>query len=77
MGFTATSEINEELFNELTESIKQAGKIRKGELIASRRTVITDPNVAEIRKKYNMNQQEFATLLGISVGDFAQLGTME
>lgn len=60
--------MKEELFNELTQSIKQAGKIRHGKLPASKRTVIEDPDVTQIRKKYNMNQQEFAALLGISVG---------
>ena len=60
--------MKEELFNELTESIKQAGKIRQGKLPASRRIVIADPDVSRIRKKYGMNQQEFAALLGISVG---------
>ncbi|MBP3192713.1 NadS family protein [Natronogracilivirga saccharolytica] len=60
--------MKEELFNELTQSIKQAGKIRHGKLPASKRTVIEDPDVAQIRRKYNMNQQEFSALLGISVG---------
>ena len=43
--------MKEKLFNELTGSIKQAGKIRKGERKASRRIVIADSDVAEIRKK--------------------------
>jgi len=60
--------MKDDLFNELTKSIKQAGKIRQGELRASRRTVIADPDVSQIRKKYSMNQQAFAALLGISVG---------
>ncbi len=60
--------MKEKLFNELTESIKQAGKIRKGELKPSGTTVISDPDVAEIRKKHNLSQQEFAALLGISIG---------
>jgi len=60
--------MKEEIFNELSESIKQAGKIRRGEVQASRKTVISDPDVTQIRKKYDMNQHEFAALLGISVG---------
>ncbi len=60
--------MKEELFNELAQSIKQAGRIRHGKLPASGRTVIEDPDVTQIRKKYKMNQQEFAALLGISVG---------
>ncbi len=30
--------------------------------------VIKDPDVAAIRKKYGMTQQEFSILLGISIG---------
>ncbi|MDX1641233.1 MAG: NadS family protein [Balneolaceae bacterium] len=60
--------MNDELFNELLESVKQAGDIRKGKRKPSRHTVIEDPDVAAIRKKYDMTQQEFSSLLGISVG---------
>ncbi|MEX0685845.1 MAG: NadS family protein [Balneolales bacterium] len=60
--------MKEELFKELLDSVKQAGQIKKGELHASRRTIISEPDVVQIRKKYKMNQQEFAALLGISIG---------
>lgn len=60
--------MKEELFRELTESIKQAGEIRRGKMPASAKTDIADPDARQIRKKYNMNQQDFAALLGISVG---------
>ena len=60
--------MNEQMFNELLESIEQAGKIRKGQMKPSRRTVLKEPDVLAIREKYDMTQQEFSSLLGISVG---------
>jgi len=60
--------MKEEFFNELVASIKEAKAIRKGERMPSRISVIEEPNVKEIRKKHKLNQKEFATLLGISVG---------
>ena len=59
--------MKEELFNELLESVRQAGQIRKGQSKASRHTVIEEPDVHAIREKYKMSQQEFSSLLGISV----------
>ena len=59
--------MKEELFNELLESVRQAGQIRKGQSKASRHTVIEEPDVRAIREKYKMSQQEFSSLLGISV----------
>ena len=60
--------MNDEMFNELLESVKQAGEIRKGKRNPSRHNVIEEPDVAAIREKYDMTQQEFSSLLGISVG---------
>jgi putative transcriptional regulator len=60
--------MNDKMFNELLESVKQAGDIRKGKRKPSRYTVIEEPDVASIREKYDMTQQEFSSLLGISVG---------
>jgi putative transcriptional regulator len=60
--------MNDEMFNELLESVKQAGDIRKGKREPSRYAAIEEPDVVAIRKKYDMTQQEFSSLLGISVG---------
>lgn len=60
--------MNDEMFNELHESVKQAGDIRKGKIKSSGHTVLDEPDVLAIREKYNMTQQEFSFLLGISVG---------
>lgn len=56
------------MFNELLESIEQAGEIKKGRAKASRTFKIEEPDVVAIREKYGMTQQEFSSLLGISVG---------
>lgn len=59
--------MNEMDFKELIESVKEAGKIRRGEMNPSRIFRLDDPNVASIRGKYRMSQSEFAALLGISL----------
>ncbi len=60
--------MNDEMFNELLESVKQAGDIRNGKRESSRYSIIEEPDVVAIREKYDMTQQEFSSLLGISVG---------
>lgn len=60
--------MNNELFSELVKSVKQASDIRKGKSKPSRYAVISEPDVTAIREKYEMTQQEFSSLLGISVG---------
>jgi len=61
------SPMNTTDFEDLKESIRQAGRIRRGEMQASRRFVIDEPDVAVIRRKYDMSQEAFAALMGISV----------
>lgn len=56
------------MFNELLESVKQAGDIRKGKRKPSKRTLLEEPDVPAIKEKYEMTQQEFSSLLGISIG---------
>ena len=60
--------MNEKMFNELLQSVEQAGKINSGKSKAYRSTILAEPDVSAIRKKYEMTQQEFSSLLGISVG---------
>ncbi len=60
--------MKDEMFKELLDSVKQAGDIRKGLIKASGHRVIEEPDVLAIREKYGMTQQEFSSLLGISVG---------
>lgn len=59
--------MNDELFNELTVSIREGGAILRGERKPSRAFKIEDPDVAAIRGEYGLSQEKFAALLGISV----------
>ena len=60
--------MNEELFNELLESIKQSGQILQEERNLSRFFDLEEPNIAAIRKSFRLSQRKFAELMGISVG---------
>ena len=60
--------MNKQMFNDLLQSVEEAGKIKSGKTPASRRTIIKEPDVSAIRKRYEMTQQEFSSLLGISIG---------
>ena len=58
--------MKEALFNELVGSIREAGKIRRGEKRPTNVTRIEQVDVKAIRGKFNLSQSEFATMLGIS-----------
>ena len=57
--------MNEDLFTELVESVRESGAILQKE--RSRKFVIEAPDVKQIRERYNLSQREFAALLGISI----------
>lgn len=59
--------MNDKLFDELLGSVREGGAILRGETKPSRTFTLEDPDVAAVRKKYDLSQQQFATLLGISV----------
>ena len=59
--------MDEKLFDELLESVRQGGAILRGERDPSRRFEVDDPDVAAIRGGYGLSQAQFAALLGISV----------
>jgi putative transcriptional regulator len=59
--------MKEELFNELVASVREGGAILRGEAPASRSFVVDGPDVRRIRATYELSQNEFAALLGISV----------
>jgi putative transcriptional regulator len=59
--------MKEEMFKELLESVRQAGRIMRGEIQLSRVFEAETPNVKSIRAKFGVSQNEFASLLGISV----------
>jgi putative transcriptional regulator len=59
--------MKKQLFDELVESIKEAGKIHRGEIQASREFVFEAQDVRAIRAKLRKSQSEFARMIGVSV----------
>ena len=59
--------MKEEMFQELLESIQEAGSIIRGETEPSRVFTVGTPDVRSIRTKLGATQSDFATMLGISV----------
>jgi len=59
--------VKKQLFAELVSSIKEAGRIHRGEAKASRTFVFQPEQVREIREKLNKSQSEFARMIGVSV----------
>lgn len=58
--------MNENLFNELIESVREGGAILRGEKAPSRFFKVEAADVKRIRDGYKLSQREFAALLGIS-----------
>ena len=54
-------------FAQLVESVKQAGKIRRGRAKAGRMIDIKPADVRAIRRKLGRSQSEFALMIGVSV----------
>jgi len=59
--------MKDELFDELTESLREGAAILSEEQDPSRSFLIDEPEVASIRDGYGLSQAKFAALLGISV----------
>ncbi len=53
-------------FQELAESIKQAGEIKKGRRQPSRVFHMTPLDIRSIRKELHASQRQFAHLIGVS-----------
>ena len=58
--------MNDELFNELLDSVREGGRILRGDVKAARRTQVDTLDVRSIRESFGMTRAKFATLLGIS-----------
>ena len=54
------------LFNDLVASIKEAGAIKRNEIKASRVTALELPDIKKVREKTGLTQAEFAARLHIS-----------
>ena len=60
--------MSDEMFAELLQSVKEAVLIEKGEIPPSRVFEIEPLDIAKIRSKTNKTQEEFASMLNISIG---------
>jgi len=56
-----------QLFDELVASVREGGILLRGNKKPSRAFVVDGPNVKRIRAAYQLSQNDFAALLGISV----------
>ena len=54
-------------FDRLVKSVKQAGKIRRGSMKASRVSKFKPADIRAIRLKLDKSQSEFALMIGVSV----------
>jgi putative transcriptional regulator len=54
-------------FDQLVESIKQAGQIKRGELKPAREFNFTPADIKGIRLKIHKSQTEFALMIGVKV----------
>ena len=56
-----------EHFNELSSSIEEAGKIKRGEIEAPRRHEFPEPDVRAIRESIGFSQSKFAAFIGVNI----------
>lgn len=59
--------MNENDFNNLVVSIKQAGEIKKGRIKPGRKFEFSPLDIKTIRDKLNKSQSQFALMIGVSV----------
>lgn len=59
--------MNDELFAELMESVREGGEILRGQKQPARMFEISALDVKQIRGQYALSQSEFAAMLGVSV----------
>lgn len=57
-----------EAFRELVESVREAGRIRRGTLKPARVTRFKPADVKTLRARLGQSQSEFAMMIGVSVG---------
>jgi len=58
--------MDDALFQELSDSIREAGSILKGKKEAARTTTFNDVDIQSVRSKTGLSQNQFAALLGVS-----------
>ncbi|MBR4877160.1 MAG: helix-turn-helix domain-containing protein [Rhodocyclaceae bacterium] len=55
------------LFDDLVQSLKEAKAIRRGEMPASRRFKVEAPDAKSVREQIGLSQSEFARVMRVSV----------
>lgn len=59
--------MEEALFNDLVQSLKEAQAIVRGEALPSRRIKVTTPDAKAVREQLGLSQSEFARLMQVSI----------
>ena len=59
--------MRDDLFRELLESIEEATAIQRGKAKPARTTFFRSPAPREIRKRLNLSQKQFSSVIGVSV----------
>lgn len=59
--------MEDKLFKELLESVKQAGEIHRGDSAPGRQFDLDNLDVKSIRENTGLSQSKFATIIGVSV----------
>jgi len=59
--------MNDELFAELMESVREGGAILRGEKAAARQTEVIAVDVKTLRESRGLSQSQFAGALGVGV----------
>lgn len=59
--------MKDEHFDELIASLKEAGKIKRGEIKASRIHEFPEPDIKAIREGIGFSQAKFAALIGVNI----------
>ena len=59
--------MEDKMFQELLESVKEAGRIHRGEQAPSRVFVYEDIDVRSIRERTGLSQSRFALTMGVSI----------
>ena len=59
--------MKDEDFQKLVVSVKQMGKIMRGEKIPHRKTTLKKNSIRALREKTGLTQKEFSAMIGVSV----------
>ena len=59
--------MEKDLFDDLVQSLKEAKTIAKGQAQASRRFMVTAPDVRLVREQIGLAESEFAHLMQVSI----------